>query len=318
MRAVFSRYLLLTLAIFPLVWLMASGASYFLAITKCNADASSADSYIAYCLDRDYGDYEHEAFYFGLNGTERSLIEAHVLFLGNSKMQYAFSRSNVAPFFEERNARFFLMGFGHGEQSRFPEIVLKRHPARPTLAIVNVDPFFTDGITEPAAFPLQHPVAALIDAAFKSAMQVPRAWICGRWPMHALCNGEPAMMRSEITGQWDVARFRPDPEPPLPLQAVAPVADEALRQWLARASVIAPEFLKTLKARCVVFTAVPSEAGSLYGQRLAAQLGVPFISPEIAGLTTIDRIHLDGRSAIAWSDAFLRALDPVGRTCGAW
>ncbi|CAN5703668.1 hypothetical protein BH11PSE3_BH11PSE3_24400 [soil metagenome] len=308
------------LALFPLFWLLASATSYFVAVTKCSADGSSADSYIAYCLDRDYGDYEHEAFYFGLNDTERALIGAHVLFLGNSKMQYAFSRDNVAPFFEERNARFFLMGFGHGEQSRFPEIVLKRHPVRPTLAIINVDPFFTDGITEPASFPLQHPVAAAFDAGFKSALQIPRAWICRRWSAPALCRGEPAMMRSEATGQWDVAAFRPDPEPPLPMQAVAPPSDEALRQWLARAGIIAPEFLKTLSARCVVFTAVPSDAGSLYAQRLALQLGVPFIGPEISGLslTTIDRIHLDGRSAQAWSDAFLRALDPVGRACGAW
>ena len=126
------------------------------------------------------------------------------------------------------------------------------------------------------------------------------------------------MMRSELTGQWNVAAFRPDPEPPYPTQAVASVADEALRQWLARAGVIAPQFLKAVKARCVVFTAVPSDAGEVYGRRLAAQLGVRFIAPDVAGLTTIDRIHLDGRSAVAWSDAFLSELDPIGRACGAW
>jgi hypothetical protein len=318
MRTAALRYLWFVLAMFPLFWLAVGGASYFLAVTKCNANQSSRDAYIAYCLDREYGDFEHEAFYFGLNNTDRALAETQVLFLGNSKMQYAFSRDNVAPFFDERNARFFVMGFGHGEQSRFPELVLRRHPARPALAIINVDPYFTDGITEPAAFPVQHPVAGYIDAVYKSAMQMPRAWLCRKWAHPLLCDGRPAMMRSEITGQWNVAQFMPDPDPPYPTQAVVPVADEALRQWLARAKVIAPEFLKTLKARCVVFTAVPSDAGKIYGELLGRQLGVRFISPDVAGLTTIDHIHLDGKSAVAWSDAFLRELDSVGRDCGAW
>ncbi len=318
MRSAFSRYLWLVLAMFPVFWLMASATSYFLAITRCNAGPASNDAYIAYCLDREYGDYEHEAFYFGLNNTGRALAETQVLFLGNSKMQYAFSRDNVAPFFEERNARFLVMGFGHGEQSRFPELVLHRHPARPALAVINVDPFFTDGITEPAAFPVQHPIAAYVDAAFKSVMQMPRAWLCRHRSYPRLCEGAPAMMRSESTGQWNVAAFKPDPEPPYPTQPVAPVADEALRQWLARARVIAPVFLKTLKARCVVFTAIPSDAGDIYARRLGAELGVRVLSPDLTGLTTIDHIHLDGRSAVAWSDAFLSELDSAGRECGAW
>ena len=318
MRTTSARYLWLVLAMFPVFWLMMSGASYFLAVTKCDAHPSSNDAYIAYCLDREYGDFEHEAFYFGLNKTGRALAESQVLFLGNSKMQYAFSRDNVAPFFEERNARFFVMGFGHGEQSRFPELILQRHPARPALAIINVDPFFTDGITEPAAFPVQHPIAGYIDAAYKSVMQVPRAWFCRHGGNPLLCEGQPAMMRSEITGQWNVAQFKPDPDPPYPTQPVAPMADAALHQWLTRASIIAPEFLKTLTARCVVFTAVPSDAGKGYAELLGRQLGVRFISPDVADLSTIDHIHLDGRSAVAWSNAFLRQLDSIGRECGAW
>lgn len=318
MRSVPWRYLWSVTALFPVFWLLASSTSYFVAVTKCNGNQPSADAYIAYCLDRDYGDFEHEAFYFDLNHTGRALAETQVLFLGNSKLQYAFSRDNVAPFFDERSTRFLLMGFGHGEQSRFPQMVLERNPARPALVVINVDPFFTDGITEPAAFPAQHPIAGYIDALFKSLIQVPRAWICQKWPTPALCEGQPAMMRSEITGQWNVASFKPDPDPPFPVQAPAPIADEALRQWLARAKVIAPAFLKTVNARCVVFIAVPSDAGTVYAELLAAELGVRFIGPEAAGLTTIDRIHLDGKSAIAWSDAFLRDLDPIGRACGVW
>jgi len=317
-RARSLRYLWLVAVLFPPLWLLASGTSYVAAVSKCNGRQPTVDAYIAYCLDRDYGDCEHEAVYFGLNRTSGALATTRLLVLGNSKMQYAFSRDNVAPFFAARGASFFLMGFGHGEQSRFPELVLKRHPARPTLAIINVDPFFTDGITEPAAYPVQHPVAGLVDAVFKSVAQRPRAWFCRRWPAAAACGGVPAMMRSEATGQWNVAAFRPDPVPPYPAPATAPVADAALRQWLERAAVIAPAFLATLQAHCVVFTAVPSEAGEVYARRLADRLGVRFVGAEVAGLTTIDRIHLDGRSAVAWSNAFLRALDPVGRDCGAW
>jgi len=45
---------------------------------------------------------------------------------------------------------------------------------------------------------------------------------------------------------------------------------------------------------------------------------VPFIAPVMAGLTTIDHVHLDAKSGVAWSDALLHELDPVGRACGAW
>jgi hypothetical protein len=321
-RRVYSRHLWVLAVLFPVLWLLASGASHFVAVAKCNGAPFPAASYIAYCLDRDYGDYEHEAFFFGLNRTAEALAETKVLFLGNSKLQYALSRANVGPFFAERNARFFVMGFGHGEQSRFAELVLQRHPARPTVAVINVDPYFTDGITEPAAFPVHHPIAGWIDAVFKSVVQRPRAWLCraGSSPVleRLLCRGEPAMLRSEVTGQWDVTAFREEPEPPYALPAVVPVADDALDQWLAHAAVIAPAFLRTLGARCVVFTAVPSEAGSVYGRRLAAELRVPFIAPVVAGLTTIDHVHLDAKSGVAWSDALLRELDPVGRACGAW
>ena len=322
MRALSLRFLGLLAVLFPLCWLAVSGIRYGVAVAQCNGRQPTEDAYIAYCLDRDYGDFEHEAFYFGLDRTAEALAGARVLFLGNSKMQYAFSRANVAPFFAERDTAFFLMGFGHGEQSRFAQLVLERHPARPALAVINVDPFFTDGITEPAAFPVQHPVAGAIDAVFKSLAQRPRAWACRRWPQAPGCGGVPAMMRSTRTGQWDVASFRPDPEPPLRLPPAAPLDEEAFRSWLARALVIAPAFLATLQARCVVFTAVPSEAGDAYARRLAArlpgELGVRFIAPEAGPLTTIDGVHLDGRSAVAWSDALLQALEPVGRACGAW
>lgn len=322
MRALSLRYLLALAVLFPLLWLAVSGTSYVVAVAKCNGRQPTENAYLAYCLDRDYGDFEHEAFYFGLERAAEALAATRVLFLGNSKMQYAFSRANVAPFFGERDTPFFLMGFGHGEQSRFPGLVLERHPARPALVVINVDPFFTDGITEPAAFPLQHPVAGWIDAVFKSLAQKPRAWACRRWPQMPGCGGVPAMMRSRATGQWDVASFRPDPDPPLPVEPPAPVDEAAFQAWLERALAIAPAFLARLEARCVVFTAVPSAAGDLYARRLAERLpenlGVRVIAPAVEGLTTIDHVHLDGRSAVAWSDAFLRALDPVGRACGAW
>ncbi|MFZ5781895.1 MAG: hypothetical protein ACOY4R_17010 [Pseudomonadota bacterium] len=317
MRLPAPRYLLLLAALFPLFWLAASALSYFVAVAKCDGRSTATDAYIAYCLDRAFGDFEHEAFFFGLERVPTALAETKVLFLGNSKLQYAFSRDNVAPFFAERGVPFFVMGFGHGEQSRFPQMVLERHPARPVLAVINVDPFFTDGITEPAAFPLQHPVAGRIDATFKSLMQRPRAWLCRRDPTLALCAGKPAMTRSRITGQWNVAAFRQGAEPTLPLPPAA-VDDGEIDRWLARAIEIAPAFLKTVHARCVIFTAVPSAAGDRAARRLADRLGVPFIAPEIDGLATIDGVHLDARSGIAWSDAFLRALEPVGRECGAW
>ena len=58
----------------------------------CQAAGYGPDRYLAYCQATNYGDYDHGAFWFGL---ERAALDAaanaDVLFLGNSRMQFGLS-----------------------------------------------------------------------------------------------------------------------------------------------------------------------------------------------------------------------------------
>src|SRR5689334_5407029 len=58
----------------------------------CPGDGYSADRYIAYCDAGNYADYEHGAFWFGLEpAASQYAKDADVLFLGNSRLQVGFS-----------------------------------------------------------------------------------------------------------------------------------------------------------------------------------------------------------------------------------
>jgi hypothetical protein len=114
------RYLLIVLISFSISWPKIATIRYLFNISFCNvAIMSYAINYVAFCGDKHFGDLEHEAFYYGSFDTDRRIREADVLFIGDSHVQYAFSHPNVATFFSERNATFFLAGFGYGEGFRF-------------------------------------------------------------------------------------------------------------------------------------------------------------------------------------------------------
>ena len=78
---------------------------------------------------RNYGDYEHGAFWFGLEPALDFASKADVLFLGNSRMQKAFSTTASADWFSAASAKYYLMGFSYGEHVSFAEMLLdKMHP----------------------------------------------------------------------------------------------------------------------------------------------------------------------------------------------
>ena len=323
------RYVWFVALLAPVFWLLVSGGNYVYLVTQCNSAAPTSSSYIAYCPEREYGSFEHQAFFYGLERTRKGLSEANVLFLGNSKSQFAFSRANVEPFFAERKARFFLMGFGYNEGVRFAEMVLRRHVSKPNIVIINVDQFFQDYLSEPATFLERHPYAGFVDALFKSSIQSIRAHICEQVELQlvrkVLCQGQATIIRSHTTGQWSSALMTIETIAPFPIRATEPIKhetnDETLSAWVSRTAAAATSFFKVLDARCIVLTSVPSEhndSSSVSGRLLAERLKVRFISPEISGLSSNDRHRLNTSSAIKWSDAFLRELDSLGPECGAW
>src|SRR5277367_6166143 len=96
-------------AILPFVYifviLLALFAAYVYKIRKetifaCQASLYSSDRYIASCNGTRYADYEHGAFAFDLEPkAENFARDADVLFLGNSRLQFAFSTSATTGWF---------------------------------------------------------------------------------------------------------------------------------------------------------------------------------------------------------------------------
>ena len=92
------------------------------------ANGYSADRYIAYCAGANYGDYEHGAFWFDLEPPALDFAsKADVLFLGNSRMQNAFSTTATADWFSAASARYYLMGFSYDENVSFAEALLRQN-----------------------------------------------------------------------------------------------------------------------------------------------------------------------------------------------
>src|SRR6516162_3507706 len=112
-------------------------------IFSCPADGYSADRYLAYCHGTSYADYEHGAFQFDLEPTARGFARnADVLFLGNSRLQVAFSTTATTDWFSATSARYYLLGFGGGENVVFAEDLLRRIRPKASVYVINVDDFF--------------------------------------------------------------------------------------------------------------------------------------------------------------------------------
>jgi hypothetical protein len=308
-------YLLTVLFAFSIAWPTFATARYLYKISFCSLTYYSFGvNYVAYCGDKHFDDFEHQVFYEGTFDTDRRLREADVLFLGDSHIQYAFSHPNVAPFFAQRHARFFLAGLGYIEGWKFIDEVLKRHPPHPKILVINLDPFFTRPPSEPARYVLEHPLSSFVDAKFKGAVQPIYAALCRE------CGRSASLVRSRDSGQWNLLAFDPNNSVgQYPVTPNATPTDDSVSAWAALAEPEARELLADASARCVVFTDTPHDGrvGS-YATRLAAQFNAIVILPELPGLRTYDTNHLDSQSAIAWSNAFLEQLDQIGSRCGAW
>jgi len=67
---------------------------------------------------------------------------------------------------------------------------------------------------------------------------------------------------------------------------------------------------------CIILTIVPTfETRRASAAAIAAELGLPLISPASDGLFTFDGSHLERPSAERWSHAFLEAAGPRIRQC---
>lgn len=279
-------------------------------VFACQARGYGSDQYLAYCNVEGYGEYDHGAFWFGLEpGTYEAARDADVLFLGNSRAQFGFSTKSTADWFRSQSIDYYLLGFSENERYRFEEGVINRVGASPRAYVVNVDRFFEDTVSPTARQLMQ-------DETVKGRVDRKRIWqqlhepACGSAP--ALCGREYAIFRSRATGAWTRAGRLPNPARPVS-------EDTQLEQErVARERAVAAPFLDRLdvSGECVILTIVPTVNGQrAHAAALAAALGRELVAPSLDGLATFDGSHLDERSAERWSAAFFQQAGARIATC---
>ena len=271
-------------------------------VFACPAGGYSSDRYLAYCNALHYGEYEHGALWFEDLDPEarRFAAGAAVLFLGNSRMQYAFSTRSTEAWFAQQQTPYVLLGFSYYENGVFAQSLLDRLKPKPRMVVINVDRFFEAWESEPAKA-LLHGKASRTDYAAKRRWQEVHRGLCAALP--ALCGDHYAMYRSRRNGSWEMVgtgpfRARPVTEGPAADKERWPDFVEFARQFVDRLPV---------SRDCVLFTLVPTvDTRRDEAAHIAAALGIDLIAPQVDALRTFDGSHLDAASAERWSQVFFR------------
>jgi hypothetical protein len=279
-------------------------------IFSCRADGYNRDRYLAYCNGAHYADYEHGAFYFNLEPSVQNFARnADVLFLGNSRVEVAFSTAATADWFSAASARYYLMGFGGFENVIFAEKLLRIIRPRARVYVINLDDFF-DRSETPAMKTMLHDRDARHQYEVKSLWQRVHEPICKTFAV--LCGEKFVIFRSRETGAYYTEGTAQ--------QTVTPVSyDHAISQNVVnRNTAAAIGFLSHFtQGKCVILTIVPF-VGTKIGNAnaIATGLGAKLVTPGILeGLQTYDGYHLDQPSAQRWSQAFFQAAGPTIRSC---
>jgi hypothetical protein len=277
-------------------------------IFACQPTADRTGAYIAYCNARNYADFDHGAFYFGLVPEAISAAaNAEVLFIGNSRMQFALSASPTTQLFDSLSLKHYMLGFSHGENQRFLRPILEKLEPAARTYIINVDDFFETELTGIAADVLSNPNALNRYRQKRQWQKIHKA-LCDRVPN--LCGYEYTYVRTVENGHWRYEERESPERPPTPAKPVVNKTGTDVAK-LAVYTPIAESFVADLRARnaCVLFINVPnSSVSDATAEALAAAVDVPFITSESEGLTTYDGSHLDTQSAERWTSAVMPLL----------
>jgi hypothetical protein len=285
-------------------------------IYACAAYGYSADRYLANCQANRYGDYEHGAFWYPLEPEAgRFLATSQVIFLGGSRLMWAFSNEATAEWFAAASARYYLLGFSAFESYPFEEALLRQFAAKPRAYVINVDGFFNPAPSIPARYVMED-WSAWPNYQSKRLLQIVHRALCGH--ARALCGSGSSIYgiggsiwRSRSTGVWSfdhtISEDIPVTDSPVIDSARLSEQITAARGFLSRLSV---------SSDCVILTMVPTvKTRRAEAQTLADALSMPLLLPEVAGLVTMDGSHLEHESAVRWSREFLAAAAPRLHRC---
>ncbi len=278
-------------------------------IFSCQASGYASDGYLGYCGATSYGDYDHGAIWFDLEPAARAAAaNAHVLFVGNSRTQFAFSSKATADWFSSLSERYYLLGFSHFENYTFEAPLLRKLRPQAKVYVINIDSFFERSETGPGG-------TVMRDESAKNRYEEKREWqgihkaICTA--SEAICGHDEAIFRSRSTGAWRVTGDR------FTSESVS-YDDDIDQKKVALYTKLGNEFLPSLSAdrACTILTIVPTvKTGVGTAKAVAAALGMNLVAPRLSGLTTFDQVHLDTESAERWSATFLEEAGPQIRKC---
>jgi hypothetical protein len=278
-------------------------------IFSCQASGYGSDGYLSYCGATSYGDYDHGAIWFGLEpAASTAAANARVLFLGNSRTQFAFSSDATADWFSSLSESYYLLGFSHFENYTFEAPLLRKLRPRAKVYVINIDSFFERSETGPGK-------TVMRDESARTRYDEKRQWqrmqkaICTTFKL--VCGHDEAIFRSRSTGAWLVTGNR------FPSEPVS--YDENIDQTrVASYTALGKQFLSELAAdrACTILTIVPTVKTSIEtAKAVAPALGLNLVAPRLRGLITFDGVHLDPESAQRWSAAFLEEAGPQIRKC---
>lgn len=306
--------LLFSLSIF--VW---KRSDIFPWIGSCNPGGYEEGSFMAYCHSSRFGDFEHRAYWNELEPVMGHVREADVLFLGNSRTQYAFSTDPVLDWFEQSPLTHYVFGFGMGSQNLVPERLAQKYKLRPRTLIINADPFFTDyeSVTNKNAF--EESAVRSWEYTAKMWLQARQESICtnddGGLLSGLFCDGDmETLFRDRANGHWDVRYFRENQRIPVKIDN-----NQNTGVSVEKAADIAERFFNSfgVDKDCVILTVTPRAQTALaFGESLAERLGVAGIFPLPENLITVDASHLDPPSADRWSSRLMQEAAPIIEACG--
>ena len=278
-------------------------------IFRCSASGYGSDKYLAYCGGTSYGDYDHGAMWFGLEPTASvAAANAHVLFLGNCRTQFAFSSKATADWFSSLSQSYYLLGFSSFENYTFEAPLLRKLRPKAKVYVVNIDSFFEPFETGPGK-------TVMRDQSARARYEEKRRWQgihkAACTVFRAVCRDDVAIFRSRSAGAWLLAggRFTS-----VPVSYDDDIDQKKLASYTALGKELLPGF--AADRACTILTIVPTvktDVGT--AQAIAVALGLNLVAPRLAGLMTFDSDHLDRESAQRWSAAFLEEAGPRIRKC---
>lgn len=279
----------------------------------CEATGYASNRYVAYCQARAYGDYDYGAFWYGLEpATSAAAANADVLFLGNSRMQFALSTDAVARWFGSHAMHYYLLGFAYNGNIGFAGPLLTHLQPRAKVYVINVDQFFREPPTPPAQ-EVMRDSSALSKYKEKRFWQDAQRKLCTT--VASLCRHEFAYYRARENGAWIVRGGKWTARPVV-------YSDTIDQKRLDTEIALGRKFVAKLPVsrECILLTVTPkgvAENGTSLGtaRAIAAALGLTFAAPNPSGLNTFDGSHLDRRSAEVWSAAFIDDVAPNIEKC---